>query len=211
MPESEPGPSAGSVDPADTVGLVRAAQSGSGSAWTSLVKEYGPRVFALAQSRLGDPDAAEEVTQSVFTTIATKLRDGAYAEHGKFEPWLFRIAMNRVRDRIRSLRRERNELRLRRMARDEAVESTPGPSPLAEAPDLRAAMGRLSKPDREIIELRYHAGLSFKQMAELLEEPIGTLLARHHRALRKLRTTLEASESTVGNERAPQQTARGSG
>ncbi len=211
MSETEPRASAGSFDPADTAGLVQAAQGGDGSAWTTLVKEYGPRVFALARSRLGDPDAAEEVTQSVFATIAIKLRDGAYAEHGKFEPWLFRIAMNRVRDRIRSLKRERNETRLRRSARDEAVESGEGFPALAEAADLRAAMMELSKPDREIVELRYHAGLSFKQMAELLEEPIGTLLARHHRALRKLRSKLEPQEPTLGGERASPQATRGTG
>jgi len=41
-----------------------------------------------------------------------------------------------------------------------------------------------------VIELRHHGGLSFQQMADLLEEPLGTLLARHHRALRKLRELL---------------------
>jgi RNA polymerase sigma-70 factor (ECF subfamily) len=45
----------------------------------------------------------------------------------------------------------------------------------------------LSESDREVVELRHHAGMSFKSMAELLEEPIGTLLARHHRALKKLK------------------------
>jgi len=195
VPGTEPRPSSGSID---LVGLVRSAQAGDGAAWTSLVQEYGPRVFALARSRLGDADAAEEVTQSVFATIAIKLRDGAYAEHGKFEPWLLRIAMNRVRDRIRTLKRERNEQRLRLSARDEAVVGdTDGPPALAETADLRRAMGGLSKADREIIELRYHAGLSFKQMADVLGEPIGTLLARHHRALRKLKAKLESDESGV--------------
>ena len=45
-------------------------------------------------------------------------------------------------------------------------------------------MARLHDADREVIELRHHGGLSFKQIAELLDEPLGTLLARHHRALR---------------------------
>ena len=52
---------------------------------------------------------------------------------------------------------------------------------------LRIAMNELPEADREIIELRHHGGMSFKQMSELLEEPLGTLLARHHRALRKLK------------------------
>lgn len=200
MAGSEPTPSEGSFD---LVGLVRAAQAGDGAAWTSLVEEYGPRVFALARSRLGDADAAEEVTQSVFATIAIKLRDGAYAEHGRFESWLFRIAMNRVRDRVRSLKRSRNEVRLRRAARDEAVlPETHDGLPDIETARLREVLEDLSKADREIVDLRYHAGLSFKQMAELLGEPIGTLLARHHRALRKIRSKLErqSADDSAGME-----------
>ena len=49
------------------------------------------------------------------------------------------------------------------------------------------SMERLSEEDREVIELRHHGGMSFKQMAETLGAPLGTLLARHHRALHKLR------------------------
>lgn len=205
----ESGPSSGSID---LVGLVRSAQAGDEAAWSAIVKEYGPRVFALARSRLGDADAAEEVTQSVFATIAIKLRDGAYAEHGKFEPWLLRIAMNRVRDRVRTLKRERNEQRLRWSVRDESTSDETERFPeSADVADLREAMHGLSKADREIVELRYHAGLSFKQMADLLREPIGTLLARHHRALRKLKVKLE--QAAAGHEDGTEtpQTAGGTG
>lgn len=210
MAGNEPSPSTGSPD---LIGLVRSAQAGDVAAWTALVKEYGPRVFALAKSRLGDADAAEEVSQSVFATVAIKLRDGAYAEHGKFEPWLFRIAMNRLRDRIRAARREQNEERRRRSARPEAVydggeDEQVG---LADTAELRAAIEDLSVPDREIVELRYHAGLSFKQMADLLGEPIGTLLARHHRALRKLKARLEQDEPGIAGRIQSPRTAGGTG
>ena len=65
-----------------------------------------------------------------------------------------------------------------------------------EAPDadevvaLRGALSQLGEADREIIDLRHVGGMSFKQMAEHLGEPLGTLLARHHRALAKLRAIL---------------------
>lgn len=209
MAGTEAGPSSGSIDLA---GLVRSAQAGDEAAWTAIVNEYGPRVFALARSRLGDADAAEEVTQSVFATIAIKLRDGAYAEHGKFEPWLLRIAMNRVRDRVRTLKRERSEQRIRWSVRDEATDDEAAASAAsADVSDLRRAMDGLSRADREIVELRYHAGLSFKQMADLLSEPIGTLLARHHRALRKLKLKLEQTATgTEGGIESPR-TAGGTG
>lgn len=138
--------------------------------------------------------------QSVFATIAIKLRDGAYDEHGKFEPWLFRIAMNRVRDAVRKAKREQSEDRLylvASQASEMAGGEAAGPAPET-IEGLRGALEGLSKPDREIVELRYHAGLSFRQIAELLGEPIGTLLARHHRALRKLRTRLEGGGVGLG-------------
>jgi len=62
-------------------------------------------VFAMARSRVRDDDMAEEITQSVFATIATKLTRDGYDERGRFESWLFRITMNRVRDEFRRLKR----------------------------------------------------------------------------------------------------------
>ena len=56
---------------------------------------------------------------------------------------------------------------------------------------MRRAMGELGDSDREVIELRHHGQMSFKEMAEVLDEPMGTLLARHHRALKKLRGIMD--------------------
>jgi RNA polymerase sigma-70 factor (ECF subfamily) len=52
---------------------------------------------------------------------------------------------------------------------------------------LRQAMDQLPDSDRAIIDLRHQGGMSFQQIAVMLSEPLGTLLARHHRAIRKLR------------------------
>lgn len=59
---------------------------------------------------------------------------------------------------------------------------------------LKRAMD-LSEADREIVELRHHGGLSFKQIADVLGEPMGTLLARHHRALKSSRKRWKASRN----------------
>lgn len=142
----------------------------------------------------GPDDIAEEVTQSVFVTVASKLTastgSGAYTEQGRFESWLFRIAMNRIRDEARRRKRHAEPT-------DPAVLYSLKAAPAGENDGtidrasllgaLRDAMEQLSESDREIVELRHHAGMSFKDMSELLSEPLGTLLARHHRALRKLK------------------------
>ena len=200
--------------------LIQAAALGDERAWRGIVDLYARRVYALARARLGGGrggrsgtgrsasgpwaqghDAAEEVTQSVFVTVASKLNSGEYAEQGRFEAWLFRVAMNRIRDEVRRVRRHATPTDPELLA-----ENASGPSSGAETERgeqaesldrLRAAMNGLSDSDREIVELRHHAGMSFKQMADLLNEPLGTLLARHHRALRKLKDLITAGDTTL--------------
>lgn len=182
-------------------GVLAAARLGQDWAWRDIIRRYGRRVFALARSRVRSNDVADEITQSVFATIAAKIGAGGYAEVGRFESWLFRIAMNRIRDEVRRVQRQA-------IAADpEVFESRSDPASLGprheEPPPgwdpaaLARAIERLQEADREIIDLRHRAGMSFKDMADLLNEPLGTLLARHHRALRKLRTLLEADGAST--------------
>lgn len=204
--------------------LLRAAATGDEDAWRTIVHLYARRVYALARSRLcpqgsadrgGERrrhshravsidgrfvqghDTAEEVTQSVFVTVAGKLSCGEYTEQGRFEAWLFRVAMNRIRDEARRARRQAAPTDPESL--DGRVGASTGEQTPTEAGDelaaLRRAMAELSEQDREIVELRHHAGLSFKQMSDLLAEPLGTLLARHHRALRKLKDLMSGGPS----------------
>jgi RNA polymerase sigma-70 factor (ECF subfamily) len=181
-------------DPALAATLARAAR-GDEEAWRTIVSSYSGRVYGLLRAQGVDPELAEELVQSVFCTVAAKL--STYVDEGRFESWQFRIAINRLRDDAR--RRKRHA---RNVGEPEALEALAGPAPVAsrdrparEVLDaLQAAIGRLSPADREIIDLRHVGGMSFKQMADLLGESLGTLLARHHRALAKLRTMLEADE-----------------
>lgn len=175
--------------------LLARASTGDNDAWRSVIDLYARRVFALAKSRCGDAALAEEITQSVFATVASTMGAGGYSEQGKFEPWLFRITMNRVRDEARRAKRAGISLE---SASAPVLAAPASPSGLGSAilAKLRQGLGELSDADREVIELRHHAGLSFKEMTEILNEPLGTLLARHHRALKKLRNFLDAAGIT---------------
>src|SRR5690606_28321813 len=73
-------------------------------AWRRIVDHYAPRVFGLLRAHCGNADLAEEITQSTFCTVAAKI--GSYVESGRFEAWLFRIAMNRLRDELRRRKRQ---------------------------------------------------------------------------------------------------------
>lgn len=177
--------------------VVALAASGDERAWREIVDRYARRVFAMARSRLQNDDLAEDLTQGVFATLAEKLPGGAYTEGGAFESWLFRITMNRVRDQARRAKArptmlDASETPLADPQGSGARRPDTDPDSLAR---LRAAMEGLGDADREVIELRHHGQMSFQQIAELTGEPVGTLLARHHRALRKIRDAMERAAS----------------
>lgn len=168
--------------------LLARAATGDQRAWRAVVDRWSPRVFAFLRSHTSNPELAEEITQSVFCTVATKLE--GYVEQGRFEAWLFRIALNRLRDEMRRRKRHARPM-------DAEVLGDIGPSArmeerasAEELHALREAMDQLPEADRLVIDLRHQGGMGFQQMADMLGEPLGTLLARHHRALRKLRGLL---------------------
>jgi len=196
-PPAHPAP----ADSPDVSAILAQAAGGDEQAWRLVIARYARRVYALAKSRVKSPELAEEITQSVLCTVATKLATGGYAEQGRFEPWLFRVVMNRVRDEARRTARQAiptDPASLHSIPASHGV--PPGPFNPAHAdahllPALRLALAQLSDPDRDIIELRHHAQMSFKAMADLLNEPLGTLLARHHRALKKLHALMNADSA----------------
>ncbi len=179
---------------------LRAAADGDQAAWRHIVDVYSGRVYGLIYRQCHDRALAEEVTQAAFVKVVENLDH--YSEEGKFQGWLFRIAMNRLRDEMRRRKRQAmpmdfTETPLAGMAAPPSREQTAGadPSaPLLEAERdaaLHEAIARLPEADREILHLRYTSELSFQEIADALDQPLGTVLARGHRALKKLRAMLE--------------------
>ncbi len=182
------------ISPDQLAALVVTAARGDEDAWRELVDRFAPRVFGLIRAQCRDEDLAEEITQSTFCTIAAKLRD--YEEVGRFESWLMRIAMNRLRDEMRRRARQArpsDEATLVALAGEGGRAEDVGTGHLPAGP-LREAIEQLPEADREVLYLRHVSGLSFKQLAEALDAPVGTLLARHHRALKKVKAILEGQE-----------------
>ncbi len=185
--------------------VIRRAQQLDASAFESLVDAYSPRLHGFLYRLTGRPDDTEELVQEVFVRLVRMLPQ--YEHDGRFEAWLFRIATNLARDRIRRITRapDISSLDDARDQRDERsawerLGDLSGPSPteaveLAEDVDrLQRCLAKLSQPEREVILLRHYARMSFAQIAEAMGTPLGTALARAHRGLAKLRQWMEASE-----------------
>ncbi len=202
----------------DLAQTLRAASSGDGEAWRGLVTAYSGRVFGLLVKQCGDRDLAEELTQVTFVKLVDQLganggEAGGYEEQGRFESWLFRIAMNKLRDEMRRRKRQARPTDMSPAAGKEDAKGSRGvfaasdeQGGLGEDPAerlsraeqvdrLKTAIAGLPEADREVLHLRHTAGLSFAQIAETLEQPLGTVLARGHRALGKLKKQMLDDET----------------
>lgn len=189
------------MDKAGLDDLLRRAAGGEADALGELVEGYSPRVFGLLYRLTGSRDAAEDLMQETFLRVVRMI---AHYEHAdRFESWLFRIAANLARDRARrrSRRGEMSTLDAAAAAgRAPGWHVVSGDDPAEHAlrreagERLEAGLQRLSDAEREIILLRHYAALPFREIAKLLSIPLGTALARAHRALRRLGDELAADE-----------------
>ena len=156
-----------------------------------LLVAFAPRVYGLLLRMVGRPDVAEDLMQETLLRAFRSM--GTYRPEGKFRAWIFRIAVNLARDWIRRRPRQRAFA-----LGDDGDETS---SPLTPAVDLppdadalsrerarwvEQALARLPNADREVLLMRYYGDLTFKAIAQTTGEPLGTVLARAHRALKKL-------------------------
>lgn len=165
-------------------------------AFRALLERYGPGLFNFLLYRLGNKADAEDA----YAEVLMKVWEHApvYEESGRLKAWLFTIAHRRSLDFL--ARRRRGSLPLQGDAawpgRDETIASAePGPEALAHGEEVRErfmkALAGLPEEQREVFLLREYGGLSFAQIVEALECPLGTALARMRYAVLKLRRELE--------------------
>jgi RNA polymerase sigma-70 factor (ECF subfamily) len=150
----------------------------------ALYRRTFPRVYAYVASMLRDRSAAEEVTAQAFERAYRK-RASFRPGRGSPEAWLFGIARNAALDELRRLKR--------RATLETDPEDFHGPTPddhtdaIVRRETVRAAMAALDPPERDLVALKFHAGLSNQEIASVLalsESNVGTKL---HRTMEKLR------------------------
>ena len=123
-----------------------------------------------------------------------------YQHTGKFDAWWFRIAANIARDRARKMGRHRQAIEREFPYGVEGPRSSRGPIRPPRPEDeldrheseqrLQECLSELSESEREVILLRHYSDLSFREIAGMLEIPLGTALSRAHRALARMREQL---------------------
>jgi RNA polymerase sigma-70 factor, ECF subfamily len=193
-------PGRSSESQAEDERLLQRAASGDSAGLAALYDRHGRAVYSLALRILGNEGDGEEVTQDVFAQAWR--RAGQYdASRGTVAGWLLVMARTRAIDRFRA-RRVRPEGRIQD---DDGVTLQRLP---ATAPDMasemiagergrrvREALEALPFLQRVAIELAYFEGLSQREIAERLEQPLGTVKTRMRLGLLKLRDALVEAQS----------------
>jgi RNA polymerase sigma-70 factor (ECF subfamily) len=165
--------------------------SGDDIALREVYDQYASFVYGIAARVIGDPRAAEDVSQDVFVHFWE--RPAAFdPERGSLRTWLGTLTHRRAVDYVR-----REEARRRRAER-EASRAVPTPdveemaAALVTAERVRAALDVLPDEQRVAVQLAYFGGKTYRQVAETLGIPEGTAKSRLRLALRRIAARLEA-------------------
>ncbi|GBC81215.1 ECF RNA polymerase sigma factor SigE [bacterium HR10] len=175
--------------------LVRRCLAGEEAAWEEIVKQYSRRIYNLAYRFTGNRAAAEDLTQEVFLRLYRTLEQYDPRE-GDLSHWLMRVARNLIIDDYRRRARtptengedlSEHEYHLRADERGD-------PQTLVERRELstliHAALAKLSPELRACVILRDLEGLSYQEIAELLQIPEGTVKSRINRGRLELARVL---------------------
>ena len=168
--------------------LVQEAQRGDPGAFGQIFDEFHGPIYRFIASRVGRPSDAEDLTQLVFVKALEALP--RYQARGvPFGGWLFRLARNATIDHIRT-RRDHDELG---EATDRHTDES-SPETLAilrtDLDEMAIALRSLTPDQREVIALRFFAGRSSREAADLMGRREGTIRGLQFRAIAALRTAL---------------------
>ena len=175
--------------------LIQRVSQVDKDALEALYTRFQTSVYSLAMYMLKQPALAEEATQDIFLNIWLKA-SSFNAERGQPRAWIMSVAHHKIVDVIRSRRRtivntdpadyETLDLLPSAGASTEAqVEQT------LERERIMRALATIPEPQREVIMLAYFEGYSQSEMAQKLDQPLGTVKTRVRLAMQKLRLALE--------------------
>jgi len=181
--------------PPELAGLLAASARGDQQAFATLYDRTSARVYGMVLRVVRDPAQAAEVTQDVYLQL--------WREAARFDPalgtvlsWLLLLAHRRAVDRVRSalsatLREDRYAASQSERPYDQASERAQAN---LEAQRVRTALHGLTETQREAISLAYFAGYSHREVAALLDLPLGTAKTRIRDGLIRLRDALGVAD-----------------
>ena len=158
--------------------------------WEQVASDYGRVIYNFAYRLTGNPDDSSDLTQEVLLRVRKGLR--TYTP-GSFEGWLWRITRNAFLDEVRKKQRRPTSV----LPDEDRSILAAAPAPedvLAEvrlSPEIEEALLALPYEFREAVVMCDVVGLSYQEIADAVEVPVGTVRSRIHRGRSMLRDALE--------------------
>jgi RNA polymerase sigma-70 factor (ECF subfamily) len=179
--------------------LIRLIAVEQADSLAELYDRYSRLIFSLAVNIVGDSATAEEITLDVFTQVWEKA-EMYQPEMAKVNTWLTNIARNRSIDilRRRGARRDGHHVDWFSLSPDQlSTNNNPEESAALSLirKRVRRAVSELPEDQKEALSLSYFKGYSHRQIAEKLNQPLGTVKTRIYLAMKKLRSMLVDEES----------------
>ena len=170
--------------------LMLLARGGVDEAFDVLVRRHQAGVLKVAAKLLGRVDTARDAAQRTFFEVYRYLMQ--YQARGKFRQFLYQVLMNQCRMVGREAQKDR-KLRDRLSAEPGEAGDLPDEAILARERrrELELLLGRLSKKLRVVLVLRFAGDLSYQEIGEILELPVGTVKSRLFSGLEKLRKLMK--------------------
>jgi len=174
--------------------LVEACLAGEESAFDVLLGRWEKRIRGAIYRLVGSDEEARDLCQEAFLKAYKSLR--SFKQEARFSSWLYQIALNLCRDRMRR-RRGKTMVSLDELEEGGAAMPVAGPTALdlLQERDTRRlvaqAIEALPDEQREVIILKEYQGLTFLEIAQVLDVPISTVKTRLYRGLDQLRVRLE--------------------
>ena len=177
--------------------LLNRYLSGDRSAISQLIDRHSKRVRDYIRMMVKDHDVADDILQETLIKAVRVIDEGRYADTGKFLSWVLRIAHNQVIDYFRSQKSQRT------VSESDAGYNVLGTLRFAERnvedrmiseqieADVRRMIDSLPEEQREVVMMRYYAGMSFQEIADQTEVGINTALGRMRYALINLRKMIK--------------------
>ena len=163
--------------------IISGCKKGDSECFSQLVEMYANRCYGYFYRLTGDKDVSDDLLSELFVRLVEKI--DSYMG-GSFESWLFKIASNLFYDHLRQKQHQRKLLN-NRQKELESNQTQAKQYDDERIDKLQTQLGKLDVETRELIMLRFYSQLSFKQIAKMRSEPIGTVLSKVHRGLKKLR------------------------
>ena len=173
--------------------LLERAKAYDPAALGELYDRYAPKMYTYIYRRVGDAALAEDLTSELFLRVLNAVQNER-AWRDSFVAWLYRIAHNLVVDAYR--RRPPPSVPLDDLP---LVSEQEGPAEVvqsdADRRQLRAAIGRLTSDQQQVLALRYGEGLTARETGEVMNKTTGAIEALQHRALAALRRIMAKERS----------------